>query len=143
MHDAQSASHLGRRRSIDVQVLMYGIRVLDHIGVPGLLNEIPDLAAKDLDAVLPDINDRALFSRKAQDLFQHVLTSYEGNGKSVYSKSVSEVGSESLRSGVARRRFNLGNFGPGPYSTAMPRSCVDVLISMSRSRRSLSTSRAR
>ena len=37
-----------------------------------------------LDAGLPDIYDRALFSRKAQDLFQHVFTSYEGSGKSVY-----------------------------------------------------------
>jgi type I restriction enzyme R subunit len=37
-----------------------------------------------LDAGLPDIYDRALFSRKSQDLFQHVFTSYEGNGKSVY-----------------------------------------------------------
>jgi type I restriction enzyme R subunit len=37
-----------------------------------------------LDEGLPDIYDRALFSRKAQDLFQHVFTSYEGNGKSIY-----------------------------------------------------------
>ena len=37
-----------------------------------------------LDAGLPDVYDRALFSRKSQDLFQHVFTSYEGNGKSVY-----------------------------------------------------------
>ena len=37
-----------------------------------------------LDAGLPEIYDRALFSRKSNDLFQHVFTSYEGNGRSVY-----------------------------------------------------------
>ena len=37
-----------------------------------------------LDEGLPDIYDRALFNRKAQDLFQHVFTCYQGNGKSVY-----------------------------------------------------------
>lgn len=39
---------------------------------------------KVLDAGLPEIYDRALFSRKSNDLFQHVFTSYEGNGRSVY-----------------------------------------------------------
>jgi type I restriction enzyme R subunit len=37
-----------------------------------------------LDGGLPDVYDRALFSRKASDLFQHILASYEGDGTSVY-----------------------------------------------------------
>ena len=38
-----------------------------------------------LDRGLPDVYDRALFSRKSKDVFEHVFTSYEGAGQSVYS----------------------------------------------------------
>ena len=37
-----------------------------------------------LDAGLPDVYDRSLFSRKSQDVYQHVFTSYQGDGKSIY-----------------------------------------------------------
>jgi type I restriction enzyme R subunit len=37
-----------------------------------------------LDAGLPDVYDRSLFSRKSQDVYQHVFTSYQGDGHSIY-----------------------------------------------------------
>ncbi len=37
-----------------------------------------------LDSGLPDAYDRALFSRKSKDVFEHVFTSYEGAGQSIY-----------------------------------------------------------
>ncbi len=63
-----------------------------------------------LDAGLPDIHDRALFRRNAQVLFQHVLTSYEGNGKSVY-----EAAGVRPASGRARRS------APGVVATVFQR----------------------
>ena len=37
-----------------------------------------------LDKGLPDVYDRALFSRKAGSVFEHVFSSYEGDGRSIY-----------------------------------------------------------
>jgi type I restriction enzyme R subunit len=40
-----------------------------------------------LDAGLPEVYDRSLFSRKSQDIYQHVFTSYQGGGQSVYGEA--------------------------------------------------------
>jgi type I restriction enzyme R subunit len=37
-----------------------------------------------LDAGLPDVYDRALFSRKTTAVFEHVFSAYQGAGKSIY-----------------------------------------------------------
>jgi type I restriction enzyme R subunit len=37
-----------------------------------------------LDGGLPEVYDRTLFSRKSQEVFQHVFASYQGDGHSVY-----------------------------------------------------------
>ncbi len=37
-----------------------------------------------LDAGLPEVYDRALFSRKTSAVFEHVFSAYQGDGKSIY-----------------------------------------------------------
>jgi type I restriction enzyme R subunit len=39
------------------------------------------------DGGLPDVYDRSLFSRKSQDVYQHVFTSYQGDGNSIYDEA--------------------------------------------------------
>jgi len=40
-----------------------------------------------LDSGLPDVYDRALFSRKTAAVFEHVFSAYQGAGKSIYTEA--------------------------------------------------------
>jgi hypothetical protein len=37
--------------------------------------------------VISDAYDRSLISRKSQDVYQHVFTSYQGDGHSIYEET--------------------------------------------------------
>jgi type I restriction enzyme R subunit len=40
-----------------------------------------------LDQGLPDVYDRALFSRKSAAVFEHVFSAYQGAGRSIYQEA--------------------------------------------------------
>ena len=40
-----------------------------------------------LDHGLPDVYDRALFSRKTAAIFEHVFSAYQGDGRSIYEEA--------------------------------------------------------
>jgi type I restriction enzyme R subunit len=40
-----------------------------------------------LDGGLPDVYDRTLFARKSQAVYEHVFTSYQGDGHSIYDEA--------------------------------------------------------
>ena len=40
-----------------------------------------------LDQGLPDVYDRALFSRKSAAVFEHVFSAYQGDGRSIYEEA--------------------------------------------------------
>lgn len=66
-------------------------------GAAGLLARIPGRArhsidvdlyfAGELDAGLPDVYDRTVYSEKCSRVFQHIFESYQGAGKSIYDEA--------------------------------------------------------